>query len=269
MKRLALATLLIALLSGCADTPTEQASIEDRAIATEAAKAAADAGKTDTGSRVYGPIDPASTRPDGRPGIDEAPLGERAVAGERKTDTPVDSGARATVTPQSIETVRTQPLETQTTEIAAIDPATSGVDATGSEAATEASAVAQAVAQARAGLRDPANVLSQRRIHFDYDSAAIRDEYRAVLEAHAEYLRTDKEAKALLQGHADERGSREYNLALGQRRAESVYRALNLLGVDENQIEAVSLGEEKPLVEGQNEEAWAQNRRVEIYYQGE
>jgi peptidoglycan-associated lipoprotein len=117
--------------------------------------------------------------------------------------------------------------------------------------------------------RNPASPLAQRRILFDYDSAAIRDEYRPLLEAHAQYMKKEKAAKAILQGHADERGSREYNLALGQRRAESVYKALSLLGVAEAQIEAVSLGEEKPVAEGHDEEAWKQNRRTEILYQGE
>jgi peptidoglycan-associated lipoprotein len=111
--------------------------------------------------------------------------------------------------------------------------------------------------------------LSKRRILFDYDSSAVRDEYRSLLESHAQYLRKEKSAKVILQGHADERGSREYNLALGQRRAESIYKVLNLLGVPDAQLEAVSFGEEKPIAEGHDEEAWKQNRRTEIVYQGE
>jgi len=118
-------------------------------------------------------------------------------------------------------------------------------------------------------LKDPNSPLSKRIIHFDYDSAAIRDEYRAVLEAHAEFLKGTPAGKVILQGHADERGSREYNLALGQRRAESVFNAMSLLGVTASQIEPVSMGEEKPLVEGHDEDAWQQNRRTEILYQGE
>ena len=90
-----------------------------------------------------------------------------------------------------------------------------------------------------------------------------------VLEAHARFMKANKEAKAILQGHADERGSREYNLALGQRRSESVFKAMNLLGVPEAQMEAVSMGEEKPIAEGHDEAAWQQNRRTEILYQGE
>ncbi len=117
--------------------------------------------------------------------------------------------------------------------------------------------------------KNPASPLAQRVVRFDYDSAAIRDEYRALLEAHAQYLKQTKAAKTILQGHADERGSREYNLALGQRRAESVYKALGLLGVADAQMEAVSFGEEKPVAEGHDEEAWQQNRRTEIVYEGE
>ncbi|MBI5330486.1 MAG: peptidoglycan-associated lipoprotein Pal [Betaproteobacteria bacterium] len=118
-------------------------------------------------------------------------------------------------------------------------------------------------------LRDPNNPLSKRRLQYDYDSAAIKEEYGAILEAHAKYLKGNKAANVILQGHADERGSREYNLALGQRRSEGVSKALQLLGVPDAQVEAVSLGEEKPLAEGNEEAAWRQNRRVEILYQGE
>jgi peptidoglycan-associated lipoprotein len=117
--------------------------------------------------------------------------------------------------------------------------------------------------------KDPKSPLAQRRLLFDYDSSAIRDEYRTLLEMHAKFLIKENSARLILQGHADERGSREYNLALGQRRAESVYNALNLLGVPDAQMEAVSLGEEKPVVEGHDESSWAQNRRTEILYQGE
>jgi len=126
--------------------------------------------------------------------------------------------------------------------------------------------------QADAGknpLKDPDSILSKRTIFFDYDSASIREEFRPLIEAHAQYLKENKQAKTILQGHTDERGSREYNIALGQRRAESVSQAMVLLGVADAQIEAVSLGEEKPLSEAHDEDAWQQNRRVEILYQGE
>ena len=122
---------------------------------------------------------------------------------------------------------------------------------------------------ARSPLTDPASILSKRSIYYDLDKYDIKDEYKALAEAHARYLRDNRNAKMLIQGNTDERGSREYNLALGQRRSEGVKKMLILLGATEAQLEAVSLGEEKPRAEGSNEAAWAQNRRSDILYGGE
>ena len=97
----------------------------------------------------------------------------------------------------------------------------------------------------------------------------MKNEYRATVQAHAQYLRDNAAAKVLLQGNADERGSREYNLALGQKRADSVRSAMTLSGAKDSQIEAVSLGEEKPRATGHDEASWAENRRTDIRYQGE
>lgn len=118
-------------------------------------------------------------------------------------------------------------------------------------------------------LRDPSNILSQRSVYFDFDSYTIRNDYRELVLAHARYLRDNSNARVLLQGNTDERGSREYNLALGQRRADSVKNAMLISGARDHQIEAVSLGEEKPRASGRNESAWAENRRTDILYQGE
>jgi peptidoglycan-associated lipoprotein len=118
-------------------------------------------------------------------------------------------------------------------------------------------------------LRDPNNILSRRTIYFDYDSFAVRDEFRALIGAHAKYLQSNRPTRVTLQGHTDERGSREYNIALGQRRADAVKNMMQLLGATEAQIETVSFGKEKPKAEGHDEAAWAQNRRVEIIYAGE
>jgi peptidoglycan-associated lipoprotein len=118
-------------------------------------------------------------------------------------------------------------------------------------------------------LRDPNNILSKRTIYFDYDSFAVKDEFRALVSAHAKYLQANRPARVTLQGHTDERGSREYNIALGQRRADAVKNLMQLLGATEAQIETVSFGKEKPKVEGHDESTWAQNRRVEIIYVGE
>ncbi len=118
-------------------------------------------------------------------------------------------------------------------------------------------------------LKDPNNILSKRSVFFDYDRFDVRDDFKPLMEAHAKYLRENSGAKMLIQGNTDERGSREYNLALGQKRAEAMKRMLSLLGAKEEQLEAVSLGEEKPVGNGQTEEAYAQNRRGDILYQGE
>ena len=118
-------------------------------------------------------------------------------------------------------------------------------------------------------LKDPNNILSKRSIFYDLDKFDIRDEYKALVEAHGRFLRDNPGIKMLIQGNTDERGSREYNIGLGQRRSEGVKRVLQLLGAKEAQIESVSLGEEKPRAEGHTEEAWAQNRRSDILYQGE
>ena len=105
-----------------------------------------------------------------------------------------------------------------------------------------------------------------RIVYFDYDSFAIKAEYASNLEAHAQYLKANQNRRVALEGHTDERGGREYNLALGQKRSEAVRRALALLGVKDAQMEAVSFGEEKPAVQGFDEAAFSQNRRVEITY---
>ena len=105
-----------------------------------------------------------------------------------------------------------------------------------------------------------------RTVYFDYDSFAVRPEYATTLEAHAKYLAANSSRRVALEGHTDERGGREYNLALGQKRGEAVRRALSLLGVKEVQMEAVSFGEEKPAVVGFDEAAFAKNRRVELTY---
>jgi len=112
-------------------------------------------------------------------------------------------------------------------------------------------------------------VLAQRSIFYDLDQYDVKDEYKPLVEAHARYLRDHPKAKMLIQGNTDERGSREYNVGLGQRRSDGVKKMLLLLGAREDQVESVSLGEEKPRSEGHDEAAWSQNRRSDILYQGE
>jgi peptidoglycan-associated lipoprotein len=115
-------------------------------------------------------------------------------------------------------------------------------------------------------LNDPKGVLANRSVYFDFDSYSVRDDGKPVVENHSAYLTKHKERKVLIQGNTDERGGTEYNLALGQKRAEAVRKSLSALGVTESQMEAVSLGKEKPKATGSNEAAWAENRRADIVY---
>ncbi|CAG2127564.1 peptidoglycan-associated lipoprotein Pal [Cupriavidus plantarum] len=115
-------------------------------------------------------------------------------------------------------------------------------------------------------LNDPNGPLAKRSVYFDFDSYTVKSDYQSVLSAHAQYLNANKSRKVLIQGNTDERGTSEYNLALGQKRAEAVRRSLNSLGVADSQLEAVSLGKEKPKALGHDEAAWAENRRADIVY---
>jgi peptidoglycan-associated lipoprotein len=117
-------------------------------------------------------------------------------------------------------------------------------------------------------LKDPRSPLSKRSIYYDFDAYNIKEEFQTVVEAHAKFLLEHKDMKMRVEGNCDERGSREYNLALGQRRADSVKRALTLLGVPAKQIETVSFGSEKPKAMGHDDDAWAENRRSDLAYVG-
>ena len=114
---------------------------------------------------------------------------------------------------------------------------------------------------------EAANLLATRLVHFDYDSADLSGQDQRVLQAHTQYLKANTSAKVLLSGHADERGTREYNVALGERRANAVQAFFVSNGVKSSQLDTVSFGKEKPLNNGSSESAWAENRRVEIDYQ--
>jgi peptidoglycan-associated lipoprotein len=116
-------------------------------------------------------------------------------------------------------------------------------------------------------LNDPNSPLAKRSIYFDFDSYSVKDDYQSLLGQHAQYLKTHPQRHLLIQGNTDERGTSEYNLALGQKRAEAVRRSLSLMGVSDSQMEAVSLGKEKPMATGHDEASWAQNRRADLVYQ--
>jgi peptidoglycan-associated lipoprotein len=120
-----------------------------------------------------------------------------------------------------------------------------------------------------AQLKEPGSPLAKRSVYYEYNRYDIKEEYVPVIDAHSKFLMDHSDLKIAVQGNCDDRGSREYNLALGQRRADSVKRAMVLLGVGEKQVETISFGAEKPVAFGQDEESWAKNRRADIVYPNE
>ncbi|MGP1609331.1 MAG: peptidoglycan-associated lipoprotein Pal [Burkholderiales bacterium] len=118
-------------------------------------------------------------------------------------------------------------------------------------------------------LKDPSNILSKRSVYFELDSNTVKEEFKPLVAAHARYLQQNRGKKVTVQGNADERGSREYNLALGQRRADAVKQMMQLLGAQSDQIETISFGEEKPKSTGNDEASWSENRRADLAYPGD
>jgi peptidoglycan-associated lipoprotein len=146
-------------------------------------------------------------------------------------------------------------------------PTPAGTGAAGAGAtsgATPQSQVATVSTGSPADEASKAAAAAGRVVYFDFDSFVVRDDGKPVVEAHAKVLTLDRKRKLVVEGHADERGGREYNLALGQKRAESVVNAMKLLGAQDAQLEAVSFGKERPAVDGHDEAAWAKNRRAEL-----
>ncbi len=138
-----------------------------------------------------------------------------------------------------------------------------GAGAGGTASGTSQSGVAS-VDLSKSGAGAAAAAPAQRVVYFDFDSFVIKDEFKPMLDGHARVLTANRTKRMVIEGHADERGSREYNLALGQKRAEAVLRSLTLLGATDAQLEAVSFGEERPVDPGHDEAAWAKNRRAEL-----
>jgi len=151
-------------------------------------------------------------------------------------------------------------------EVKKDEPAPSASPAAAAPSAAPAARPAQPGAVAGNPLNDPKSMLFKRSVFYDYDQSAIKTDYRSLVEAHARYLRDNPGATITIEGNCDERGSREYNLALGQRRAEGVKSMMTVLGVRDRQVETVSFGEEKPKAQGHDESSWSQNRRSDIVY---
>ena len=152
------------------------------------------------------------------------------------------------------------PVETRTPTPAGGAAAAAGGASTGAAGQSGVATVDLSKSGANAAAKAPA----ERVVLFDFDSFVIKDEYRGLVEGHARALSASKGRQMVVEGHTDERGGREYNLALGQKRAEAVTRALVLLGVGDGQLEAVSFGKERPVAAGHDEAAWALNRRAEL-----
>lgn len=160
--------------------------------------------------------------------------------------------AAACSTPVKLEEKTEVPVETRTP---------TPVGTAGAGAATDAGAQSQVTT---VNIDKGAAAGVPRIVYFDYDSFVIKDEFRPLVEAQAKRLAANHSQRATIEGHTDERGGREYNLALGQKRAEAVQRSLTLLGVTDAQLEAVSFGKERPVAQGSDEAAWAKNRRAEL-----
>jgi len=153
---------------------------------------------------------------------------------------------------------------------APVDERTPGATAPGAATSgAQTGSVAGANQGARNPLKDPGSILSKRSVYFDFDAYAIKDDYKSLLEAHGKYLQANRGAHLTVEGNTDERGSREYNIALGQRRADAAKRMMMLSGATEAQIDTVSFGKEKPKNPGHDESAWAENRRDDIGYRGD
>ena len=147
-----------------------------------------------------------------------------------------------------------------------LDESASGANNTGANTSGSASGVAGVDLTGSQIAADGGPKGVGRVVYFDFDSFSVKPEAQGLVEGNARFIKADASRKVTVEGHTDERGGREYNLALGQKRAEAVRRSLNLMGVSDSQIEAVSYGEEKPAAGGSNEAAYAQNRRAEISY---
>jgi peptidoglycan-associated lipoprotein len=146
----------------------------------------------------------------------------------------------------------------------------SGASSSGAQLSTgqDGAAMAGGTAAAADSLDDPNSPLSKRIFYFAYDSSDLSDIDRDILAAHARFLANNPTRSVVIEGHADERGSREYNLALGERRARAIEQVMTLQGAQKPQLQAVSFGEERPVAMGHDDESWSQNRRVELIYQG-
>jgi len=202
--------------------------------------------------------------------LDSATVEDRqaAAAAAEKSPTPILGNSLLKDAANSARNVASLDLSSKDANARAVGAAgVSGQAAADAAAKLAAAAAADAsAAAAKAAAAAAALATRERIVYFDFDSFVIRPEARPTIEAHGRRLRADAKLHVALEGHTDDRGGREYNLGLGQKRADAVRKALSLLGVADGQMEAVSFGKEKPAVPGNTEAAMQENRRVEINY---
>ena len=176
---------------------------------------------------------------------------------EQTTAAPVES-RQPVATPTAARALPATPSAAPQSQVATVDLSKSG-DGSGVAGASARGAGATA-----AGATAMMALPSQRVVYFDFDSFVIKGDFQPLIDGYAKVLSTNKAKRLVIEGHTDERGGREYNLALGQKRAEAVVKSLKLLGATDGQMEAVSFGEERPATTGNDESAWAKNRRAEL-----
>lgn len=159
-----------------------------------------------------------------------------------------------------------EPIKTD--EKAASTPTAAAAANSGATTSTTTAPVGSAAVQSNP-LKDPTSMLSKRSVYFGYDQYSIDSKYNALIEVHAAYLKNHPDAQVTVEGNTDERGGAEYNLALGQKRAEAVRKMMELSGAPTRQMEAISFGKERPKAAGNTEAAWAENRRTDLHYKGD
>jgi peptidoglycan-associated lipoprotein len=174
------------------------------------------------------------------------------------------AGCSSTPTQES-----TAPVEDRSPTAGATGPGGAATNGAGTGGINGSATGSGSMAAGGNPLRDPNSPLAKRSVYFDFDSFVVKDDYKPLIEAHARYLQGNRGAHVTIQGNTDERGSREYNIALGQKRAEAAKRMMVLLGASDGQIETTSFGKEKPRAQGHDEAAWAENRRDDLVYAGE
>ena len=196
----------------------------------------------------------------------KAAIEQRDISGQQTDQQAAEEAAKQARIAQEQEQLKQQVEEQKRRQEEAARQAAAEAEKPVVKPLADTSMTGKALADPSSMLKDPGSPLSKRSIYYDFDAYNIKEEYQHLVEAHGKFLLEHKDLKMRIEGNCDERGSREYNLALGARRAEAVKRALELAGADSNRISAVSYGAEKPVALGKDEESYSKNRRADIVY---